>query len=547
MIFTQITVDTSKLLPEQAFLAETVRKRITERTVLSGNGAVLKITFRMDESLPEEHASISVSGDSADICGGRFRALVAGAGMLLRAIRYHEKEFGLESCCLSFTPEATLRQTYFARHFHNWYHMASNEEVARYVEDLALWGINSIHNLILPVINYDDDFETNPEALLCISNFKAIARIVKRLDMIMSACIFANQSFKNTPKEFYAVPNTDPLRGNNGVNVCPAKPGASEYLFSNARKILELVKDVPIDLFRFFPFDEGGCECEKCSPWGGRGYPQLIGKMKDVILEYFPEAKFIVATWVFHEDDWELFYKYMESHPWIDIVMADSHGEFPRFPLEHPLPHNTPLVTFPEISMWRRGPWGGYGANPLPGRFEHLFRTVQGHVSGFILYSEGLFEDINKIIVEEFYRDNSTTAGHTMHSYAAYELPGTDPSDFAELCRILEENHPIDSMGHFFAHAAPSEIGLFAERAHKALELARKMDSEILPSMRNCWRWRLFMLRAVIDFECFSQRSMKTPAVEAAFQELIDMYYAGKSADSYPDDPMHQCVRPPLY
>ena len=52
---------------------------------------------------------------------------------------------------------------YFASHFHNWYHMAGDAEMARYVEDIALWGVNAVMG-IYPFINLQgwDDPEAGP-------------------------------------------------------------------------------------------------------------------------------------------------------------------------------------------------------------------------------------------------------------------------------------------------------------------------------------------------------------------------------------------------
>ena len=54
---------------------------------------------------------------------------------------------------LSFAPtsrcqpavSSTIRIAYMARHFDDWYHRAGADEIIRYVEDLALWGINGFH------------------------------------------------------------------------------------------------------------------------------------------------------------------------------------------------------------------------------------------------------------------------------------------------------------------------------------------------------------------------------------------------------------------
>ena len=44
------------------------------------------------------------------------------------------------------------------------------------------------------------------------------------------------------------------------------------------------------------------------------------------------------------------------------------------------------MVNFPEVSMWGRSPWGGWGANPLPTRFEVLWKQTEGKVFGGMPY-----------------------------------------------------------------------------------------------------------------------------------------------------------------
>ena len=65
---------------------------------------------------------------------------------------------------------------------------------------------------------------------------------------------------------------------------------------------------------------------------------------------------------------------------WVGYVMADAHNTYPRYPLEHtPV---KPIINFPEISMWKLFPWGGYGANPLPARFQDIWNSSKAILSG---------------------------------------------------------------------------------------------------------------------------------------------------------------------
>ena len=78
-----------------------------------------------------------------------------------------------------------------------------------------------------------------------------------------------------------------------------------------------------------------------------------------------------------------------------------------------------PLLNFPEISMWGRAPWGGWGANPLPTRFETLWQQTNGSVVGGMPYSEGIYEDMNAVIAWQHYWAG-TNANDTLREYVRF-------------------------------------------------------------------------------------------------------------------------------
>jgi len=42
-----------------------------------------------------------------------------------------------------------------------------------------------------------------------------------------------------------------------------------------------------------------------------------------------------------------------EDNSWVQYVMADSHFEFPCYPLDHDVPSGLPLINFAEISIMK--------------------------------------------------------------------------------------------------------------------------------------------------------------------------------------------------
>ena len=525
-----LSFDYGNLPAEKQFLGDIVRTRITERS----DAGTLAIAYSIDTALAPEEFSLEAVGNEAKITGGDFRALVFGTGTLLRAIDYTPERFALAPTRLRDKPDTTLRCCYFARHFHNWYHMASPEEIQRYVEDLALWGYNTFLTQIVPTINFTSD----PDPALwdqTIAGFLSCAKSVKRLDMNVVSGSCPNQGWRDMPEELKATPNTDPKRGNNGFNVCYSKEGAVEYLNDIQRKKLKAIGPDILDYFDFWPFDEGGCECEKCAPWATNGFLKAAEDQSRLIEdENLAHCEYILATWCFHEDEFEAAWKWLEDHPRFKYVLADSHGDFPKYPLEHPLPEGHSLITFPEISMWGRWPWGGFGATVLPEHFSDLWHQVRGHVDGCVLYSEGPLEDINKVMESGFYFSD-LSADESLRRYAHYELCGVDPEDFLALAHDFEK-----------VHRFPQEVtDEYRQTATQSMRRVIKMDNMINPKLRGRWRWRQIYCRAVTEYERYVHGTINTTAYAEAIEELQKLYHS----DLFPEgcvDEMHPCVTPQL-
>lgn len=558
--YSRLTVDVSALPKEQAFFGEMILKRAQDRTRFSDAAKTLTVELQLDAAVKGEDAEVAVKGGKAVIRAGRIRGLVYGAGKLLRAATWREKSFSLADGELAFRPAKPIRICYFARHFHNWYHLATAAELKEYIEDLALWGFNGIsYHFEFPGVDRAGAIPFD------IERFERISREVychlRALDLASFGSGGGNQSSLDTPEKYRAVPNSDPKRGNLGFNICPAKPGALKYIIDGREKMFAspLFRDISFDYLSFWPYDEGGCDCEMCRPWGGNGYLRMGEELSKRNRIHQPEAKSVVSTWTFHDDEWELLYKYLatEESKWIDVILADSHTEFPQYPLTHKLPRPVPIITFPEISMWGRFPWGAFGATALPGRFERLFRQVEKVASGFMCYSEGRFEDLNKIVVLGLYVDPTRHWQEIVREYCRWEFPGVDPDSYVRFVGLLEGNHEFPPFGaelkpeNEIGHGELPDVGDYERRCREGLsaateaeELADELEHQITFSMRPCWRWRLMRLRAIIDHELYGARKWNTPKADRCYRELQQMYLAEPLKGLYRNRSGHGAVRP---
>ena len=194
------------------------------------------------------------------------------------------------------------------------------------------------------------------------------------------------------------------------------------------------------------------------------------------------------------------------------------------------------LLNFPEISMWGRAPWGGYGANPQPARFERLWRQTGGAVVGGMPYSEGIYEDVNKVVALRHYWRPTSNATEALAEYIAFEYSPDVVADVAAAVGLLEQTWPIPPYPQPLDNATKNAL---AERAFGILSSA---DGRLTPQARRAWRWRVLLLRATIDNElALNGGVMAGPVLCAAFAELTTIYHAQNASGAVkpPKVPCH--------
>ena len=515
-----------------AVLSDRIEQRCGARLARTeGNRA--RIILTVDTTLPPDAFRIEDAGGAVRIAAGSPRGLFYGGGKFLRTSGY-EGGFRPSSWRGTSIPDGALRGMYFATHFHNWYHQAPAAEISTYLEDLALWGVNALMTAF-PMINLQD--WDDPEAAPAIAMLRNYAKAAHGLGLQFATGV-NNTMFIGAPKEIRAGRLADPLgrRGNSGNPICPSNPEGHAYLMANAEKLFEKLGDVGLDLVCYWPYDEGGCSCPQCAPWGCNGFLKLSRDFTQLGRTYFPNLKTILSTWMFDtppEGEWQgLADALAKGADWIDYILADAHEDYPRYPLDVGVPGKRPLLNFPEISMWGNGPWGGVGANPLPGRFQRLWDQVKHVVEGGFPYSEGIYEDMNKAVVAQFYWDRKRPARATLEEYIAYEFGGGVTEDVLAAVDILEAS----------AGASYRKQPVDSKQVLRAAELADAVDARLPEWGRRSWRWEILHLRALLDRERFAGGGLETPAAEAALTRLIQIYHAQMETD----DPYHHRVRPPL-
>lgn len=512
----RVAADVSALPKEMRLVADLLATRVAERTPVSDAANTLRVRYALDAGVSGEDARVTVKDGAAEIRAAGVRGLVYGTGRLLKALRYGRTAFRVPDGAFDFRPAKGFRMAYLAMHFLNGFMDTPTDEMLRYIDDLALDGVNRF--TFAPEMNVVDVAEgTDADKAAYAARARAmVARLTALGCGYFTGCA-SNQLPTDTDESLRAEPNDNPKAPSTGFNACPAKPAAHAMILERRRKSLERLSGTDVRGFYYWPYDEGGCGCAACRPWGANGFLRLSEEMAAMNRAAFPDAQSIVSTWFFTDEEYAGLWSYLKTHDWIDYLIVDDFGpEYPKYPLEHPVPGRTRIITFPEISMWGRRPWGGYGATALPKFLERLFRQCESVVDGFDYYAEGLYEDVNKWIVTSLYVDPTRTADGILAEYGAYHFAGCDPKHYVELANLLETNHRPPLMRR--------------ENVLRALELSDRIDREMLPSLRASWRWRLTRLRTLVDAEIVRTGELSPSGAIPYFDEIVKISHCERQA-----------------
>ena len=484
-------------------IARVIEKRLKDKDV--------KLTLVLDKSMNELESKF----EDGVISGGSYPDILYVAGKFLRNPKLENGSF------TSFKPLCGL---YWAIHNRGYAESAPLEELKEDIEDQALWGMNTFrmwHDLAQRKIETSGEF---------IELLLSLYRYAKSLGLKTATGGPVNEAFRDSPEELRADWTgghdgyTSNLNAHYHCEICPSKPGGMEKILEYRRAMLETYKDADLDYFSFTPYDQGGCTCPDCAPWGGNGYLRCVEALIPLVKEYFPRAKLYMNTWYFGKfrkgdtSEFELLQKAIADgrFPEVDYISCEPHSS--KWPFENPL--GKPYIGFPEISMLGIFPWGGYGATPVPMKMQKLWSANCDKLEGGFPYCEGFYEDINKVIALRHYRDNQD-ASDTVREYLAYEfgLEGALLDEMHTAVMAMEETHARDwEPGHRYPIKNPEKI---FEIEKTVLKVHGLLDEKL----RDSKKWLLFYYRAVIDAELARNDFYRNDKVMQYFKEMIELYH----------------------
>jgi hypothetical protein len=247
----------------------------------------------------------------------------------------------------------------------------------------------------------------------------------------------------------------------------------------------------------------------------------LLEKQAKVLRGYHPRAEMWVSPQSFTKEWMDEFLEILtkEEPAWLSGVVFGPQVRGSLAGLRSAVPRKYPLRHYPDITHTRQcqypvADWdaayavteGREPINPRPEAEARIFRLLQEHSIGFITYSEGCNDDVNKAVWSALGWDPGASVIETLRDYGRYFI-GEDYADsFAQGLLALERNWE----GPLLPNAG----------VYGTLAQLQSLERSASPSVLRNWRFQQALYRAYYDAYVRSRLIQETALEERALSLL---------------------------
>ncbi len=234
----------------------------------------------------------------------------------------------------------------------------------------------------------------------------------------------------------------------------------------------------------------------------GSNPPELVlpflGDMAALLAQSHPRAKIWLSLQWFSPAQVEFIYQFIEEQKpsWLGgLVAGPSSPPIPetrrRLPPQYRL-RWYPDITHNKLCQYQVPQWdqayaltlGREAINPRPTEFASIHNRTAPYTDGFISYSDGVHDDVNKTIWSALSWDPSANVRDILIDYARVYFKPSVAEDAADAILALEKNWrgPLMDNG-----AVEGTLAVWNRLASRA------------PDLQTNWRWQMCLLRAGYD------------------------------------------------
>jgi hypothetical protein len=406
-----------------------------------------------------------LSGTLLRISGHDDRGMLFGIGYLLRHIEFtHNRATLTAPLNIVTAPRYTVRGHQLGYRFkNNTYDAWTPERFEQYIRDLAVFGSNTIE--LLPPKT--DDAPSSPLfPLPAMETMIRVSAILKKYGLRCSV-------FYPAMAQNYAAPTTVASELHDWGEVFRQLPQLDEVFVPGG--------------------DPGHTDPAVLFPF--------LAKVAVVLHQSHPQAGIWVSAQGFNADQMQRFYALVAAHPaWLAGIVVGPQSRDDLIAQRAHIPAGIPIRFYPDIAhtMHSQFPvpaWnvayalteGREVIDPRPMQETAIFRHYAPAMSGFVTYSEGVNDDINKFIWSELGWSPDADPVETVQEYASYFLgsDGLPSGAFAQGILALEQNWT----GPLAAN----------ESVDATLRQFQQMQTGASPAQAANWRFEEALYRAFTD------------------------------------------------
>lgn len=246
----------------------------------------------------------------------------------------------------------------------------------------------------------------------------------------------------------------------------------------------------------------------------------FLEKQTANLRKYHPSATMWLAPQGFDEKSMEFFLAEAARRPkWLHGVVYGPQTRISLPDLRARLPKDIPLRHYPDITHTRQSQypvpdwdvaWGLTNSrepvNPRPVDQAKIFRAQQKHTMGFITYSEGCNDDVNKILWSAMGWKQDTPVIRILREYSRYLIGADMEDDFAQALMALERNWRGPAISNTQVETTLSQV--------------RALERRASPMQLLNWRFQQILYRAYYD-AYVQRRLLHESQVEARALEVL--------------------------
>ncbi len=464
-------------------LIEEVEKRSLIRWQVKNTGSP-SIVIRNANSGPAEGFRIESSNSGVTITGNDSRGVLFGTGYLLRQLNITKgKVKAPDRLSLTTAPKYPLRGHQLG------YRPKTNSNDGwtatmwdQYIRDLALFGTNAIE-LIPP---RSDDAPDSPHF--------PIPQLPMMIEMSRSIHKYGLDCWV-----WYPALDDD-----------YSKP---EQVEAALKEWAEIFRQVPHIDAVFVPGGDPGHTPPKV-------LMPFLEKQAANLRKYHPKAQLWVAPQGFDATWMNDFFDLIRTEPkWLTGVVYGPQSRLTIQELRKMTPASYPIRHYPDIthtfnSQFPVPQWDVALAmtnhrepiNPRPLDQQIVFQHTQPGTIGFLAYSEGCNDDVNKVLWSEMGWNPDIPIGQALREYSRYFFGDTYADEIAQLILALEKNWK----GALLTNGG---VGV-------TLAQAQELEAKASPQLKQNWRFQQLLYRAYYDAYVRARLFHETSAEDWAHDKL---------------------------